>query len=302
MDTKYLTYILTIAEKKNMTKAAEVLFVSQSSLSQYVSKLEKELGTRLFERAKGELNLTPAGEMYMNAAKEVLNIKDQLYQNIKGLDNKGQISVGSTSQFGLSMLAEIIPQLKELYPLITIEITETNVPALTQLLMEDRIDCGLMALNKLDPFLPEQVLCIRQEEVFFAIPSDHPYNCEHQGTAIRQEDLEDKFKYDNFLRAKKGATLRSLEDRVFSASHFKPLTMCETNSVVTIRSMTAKGIGVSFIAKSCAIPHKNIRYYSFEPKLYRYNALICRKNWSLNQSEKEFVRLVKEYFESHPMI
>ena len=78
MDTKYLTYILAIARKKNMTKAAEELYVSQSSLSQYLSKLESELGTPLFFRSKGSLSLTPAGKLYVAAAEEVIRIKDHL--------------------------------------------------------------------------------------------------------------------------------------------------------------------------------------------------------------------------------
>ena len=53
MDTRYLTYILTIAEEKNMTKAAKKLYVSQSSLSQYLTKLEQEIGTPLFFRTRG---------------------------------------------------------------------------------------------------------------------------------------------------------------------------------------------------------------------------------------------------------
>lgn len=53
MDTKYLEYIITIADEKNMTKAAEKLYVSQSSLSYYLSKLEHELGTPLFIRGGG---------------------------------------------------------------------------------------------------------------------------------------------------------------------------------------------------------------------------------------------------------
>ena len=71
MDTKYLKYVLTIARKKNMTKAAEELYVSQSSLSQYLSRLEQEIGVPLFIRAKGELLLTPAGELYVEAARKV---------------------------------------------------------------------------------------------------------------------------------------------------------------------------------------------------------------------------------------
>ena len=92
MDTKYLSYILTIAKKENMTKAAEELFVSQSTLSQYLSKLESELGTPLFYRSKGRLTLTAAGRLYIDASEKVMAIKDNLYQNIQNLDNRGHMA------------------------------------------------------------------------------------------------------------------------------------------------------------------------------------------------------------------
>ena len=63
LEIKYLNYIITIANERNMTKAAEKLFVSQSSLSYYLSKLEQELGTPLFFRQKNELLPTPAGHL-----------------------------------------------------------------------------------------------------------------------------------------------------------------------------------------------------------------------------------------------
>ena len=97
MDTRHLTYILAIAQKKNMTKAAEELFVSQSSLSQYLTKLEQEIGTPLFFRTRGELTLTPAGALYVEAAKQVIRIKKQLYKDISGLDSRGHVTVGVTS-------------------------------------------------------------------------------------------------------------------------------------------------------------------------------------------------------------
>ena len=77
MDTRHLTYILAIAQKKNMTKAAEELFVSQSSLSQYLTKLEQEIGTPLFFRTRGELTLTPAGALYVEAAKQVIRRSEE---------------------------------------------------------------------------------------------------------------------------------------------------------------------------------------------------------------------------------
>ena len=74
MDVKYLTYVLEMANQKSITKAANALYISQPSLSQYLSKLEGELGTPLFVRTKNELLPTPAGELYIAAAKEVIEI------------------------------------------------------------------------------------------------------------------------------------------------------------------------------------------------------------------------------------
>ena len=83
--------------------------MSQSSLSQYLSRLEQEIGDPLFIRAKGELLLTPAGELYVEAARKVIRIQKDLYQDIRSLNNKSHITIGVTSQFGLRMLTEIIP-------------------------------------------------------------------------------------------------------------------------------------------------------------------------------------------------
>ena len=91
MDTKYLTYILEIAKQRSITKAANNLYVSQSSLSQYLSKLEAEMGTPLFTRTKNELIPTPAGQLYIEAAKSVIQIQKQLYQNVSSLSQTGQI-------------------------------------------------------------------------------------------------------------------------------------------------------------------------------------------------------------------
>ena len=145
MDTRHLTYILAIAQKKNMTKAAEELFVSQSSLSQYLTKLEQEIGTPLFFRTRGELTLTPAGALYVEAAKQVIRIKKQLYKDISSLDSRGHVTVGVTSQFGLRVLTEVIPRFKARYPDYRIEITEQDLPSITRMLLEENLDLGLMA-------------------------------------------------------------------------------------------------------------------------------------------------------------
>ncbi len=296
MDTRYLTYILTIAKKENMTKAAEELFVSQSTLSQYLSKLESELGTPLFYRSKGRLTLTPAGALYIEAAEKVMSIKNVLYQNLQNIENRGHITVGVTSQFGLAMLTDIIPAFKVQYPDIIIEISETNLPGLTRMILEESIDCGIMAMNETDPFSPDQVTILREEEVLFSIPINHPYRKKNPDSPIRIREFAENFGEENILLSKKGSTLRHLTDMVLENAGWIPSTVCETNSISTTRSMVAMGIGVTFISESCAADREHVAYYSVEPKLTRLNTLVTRKNWIQSQASRCFCNAIKNYF------
>ena len=297
MDVKYLSYILTIVKYKNMTKAAEFLHVSQSSLSQYLSKLEQEIGTALFIRAKGELILTPAGKDYTEAATQIIKIKETLYKNIQGQHNKSHISIGVTSQFGLQITARLIPDYIKKFPDVTLAISETSVPLLTQMLLDENTDCGLMALNAITPFEPDQVHLVRKEEVYFAIPSGHPYRSINPYSVISQKELVSCFKDDFFIVGKAGSTLRYLADKIFTSYNFRPRIICETNNIPTVRSMIGDKVGVSFIAKSCLVSNPKVAYYSIKPKLYRYNALISRKNWILTAPEQALICAIQEYFE-----
>ncbi|MTK06194.1 MAG: LysR family transcriptional regulator [Hungatella sp.] len=296
MDTRYLTYILTIAKKGNMTKAAEELFVSQSTLSQYLSKLESELGTPLFYRSKGRLTLTPAGSLYIEAAQKVMSIKNVLYQNIQNIENRGHITVGVTSQFGLTMLTDIIPAFKVRYPDIIIEISETNLPGLTRMILEESIDCGIMAMNETDPFTSDQVTILREEEVLFSVPINHPYRKKNPDKPIQIGEFAENFGEENILLSKKGSTLRRLTDMVLDHASWIPSTVCETNSISTTRSMVAMGIGVTFISESCAVEREHVAYYSVEPKLTRLNTLVTRKNWIQSQASQDFCNAIKNYF------
>lgn len=296
MDTKYLTYILAIAKRQNMTKAAEDLFVSQSSLSQYLSKLESELGTPLFYRTKGSLSLTPAGQLYVTAAEKVIHIKDNLYRSIQNIDNRGHITIGVTSQFGLKMLTELIPPFKASFPDVTIEISETNVPTLTKMLQEENIDCGIMALNAIEPFSPSQVDVLRQEEVYLAIPKTHPYHQKNTEKPITIQEFAENFSEDNILLSKKGSTLRVLTDQIIESAQIMLSTICETNSIIATRSMVAMGIGVTLIGESCISDQEHVAYYSMNPPLYRMNAFVRRKNWVMNRPECRLRDDILHYF------
>jgi len=298
VDVKYLNYIVAIAEHRNMTKAAEELFVTQSSLSQYLARLERELGTPLFFRTKNELVPTPAGNLYVDAAKKVIAIQKELYQNIAGLGQRGHITVGVTSNFALRMLTEIIPRFKQQYPGVSIEISEVGLPALKKLLSEDKLDIGVAAAADGEvPDLPSQVL--RKEEVLLAVPKDHPYTLVNPSGPITARDFAAYFSRDNFILSRQGSSLRGLSDRLFASGNFTPAAFCETNSTAASRGMVAGHAGIALIAESCSVDRKYIRYYSLSPALYRLNVLLTRKGWAPGKPELAFYEELAGYFKKH---
>ena len=82
MDTKFQTYFLEIAKQKNLSKAAERLFVGQSTLSQFIAREENQLGIKLFSRKDGKLELTYAGKLYAKTWSEILESQNALFRKI----------------------------------------------------------------------------------------------------------------------------------------------------------------------------------------------------------------------------
>lgn len=296
MDVKHLEYIIEIAEQKNMTKSAENLFVSQSSLSQYLSRLEAELGTPLFNRTKNEMTLTPAGCLYVESAKAVVTIKKKLYQNIKNLSGTGRISIGVTSKWGINMITNIISEYKKAFPNVILEIIEDSVPSIKKDINLGKIDFAIMSVNSLNDLLVKYEV-LREEEVVFAVPDTHNYCLIHKNESkqIVTAELEEIFKNDSFILSKKDSTIRNIADNIFRISNFSPDTVCELNSMTAVIEIVSKGVGVAFVPVSCAKPNKNITYFCFTPRLYRYNILAYRANLVLNDAENILVDHVKNY-------
>jgi DNA-binding transcriptional LysR family regulator len=296
MDVRHLEYIIEISEQKNMTKSAENLFVSQSSLSQYLSKLEAELETPLFNRNKNEMTLTPAGNLYVESAKTVVQLKKKLYQNIKNLSGTGRISIGVTSQWGINMITNIISEYKKTFPNVILEIIQDSVPSIKKDINLGKIDFALMSVNTLNDVLVKYEV-LRQEEIVFAVPNTHNYCLIHKNESkqIITSELEQIFRNDSFILSKKDSTIRIIADNIFKINNFSPDTVCELNSMAAVIEMVSKEVGVAFVPASFSKPNKNIIYFSFIPKLYRYNILAYRENLILNDAENILINYSKNY-------
>ena len=295
MDTRYISYIVEIADQKNMTKAAERLYVSQPSLSQYLSKLEQELGTPLFQRVKGELIPTPAGELYVACARKILDMKKELYCEIANLTNAGHINVATTSSWALSMISELIPVLKKKYPDTSIELLEGNLVPTEQLLSEKKVDIAFVAINSLKN-IPGNGELLGTEEILFAVPQNHPAVKKLSSvTALSAETLSACFGGDHFILPRKDSTVNHAIQDFLALCHIDSEIVCTVNHMTTISNMVANQVGVSFIPSTCKQPHLPITYFSLQPKIFRLSAILYRDDRPLTNEEKYLMELARNY-------
>ena len=148
MDTRQMEYIIQISEERSITKAAEKLFITQSALNQQLQKLEKELGLPLFVRTRSDWHLTPAGEIYVNTARQILNLKKDAYSQIQDFKESGnrRISLGLIPERGVNMFTAIYPEFHRKFPDIRIEPVECNVRTMQNLITRNELDLGLITL------------------------------------------------------------------------------------------------------------------------------------------------------------
>ncbi|MDO4620165.1 MAG: LysR family transcriptional regulator [Lachnospiraceae bacterium] len=296
MDTKYEKYILTIANEKNMTRAAKKLYISQSSLSYYLTKLESELGTPLFFRKKNELTPTRAGRLYVDACRRIVDIHEELKEGLAQLNEKTNIVISSTSIWGMQVFSEIIPKLKNDFPDISFSLSQTDITFLQEALDEGKIDMALLSIGPKNK-LTASMEILRQEEVYLAVPENHPYALAHpDDTEITEEAFAEAFQNEHFLLSHKGTANHDLADRLFSRFPKEAgYQVYDVNGIPLTLSMVTKEMGVSLIPRSGRLKDYPVRYFSFVPKLHRYNAIFYNQAIPLNKPEKVFLHYVRDY-------
>jgi len=172
MNLKTLTYIVTIAEERNISRAAERLFVSQSTLSIFLKKLEKELGMPLFERTGRELRLTPAGEDYVSTAKKILDLREELFEKLSDMSGDRTLRIGIASGFLFSLFSSVLSEGG--IPGLKVSIQEGRSLRLLHLLQKRELDTVIAALDEIPALDGLTAECLKEERMCVALPPEHP--------------------------------------------------------------------------------------------------------------------------------
>lgn len=281
-----------LAQEMNMRKAAERLFVSQPALSQRLQSIEKEWGTKLFIRSQKGLSLTPAGEMVIQFANEMLAKEEKVREAITSLDSEvyGTLKIAVASIVGQNWLPQVLKKFVKKHPQAKISLVTGWSSEISKALYEDQAHIGIVRgtpdwkgvkmhlfedrLNLVDTEItkPEQVL--ETDRPFIQFKSDSNYYQEIQEWWMR-----------NFQSAPKRTII--------------------VDQIETCKQMTFNGIGYAILPE---ITLNGAEENIFKIPLLNPNGVqLKRDTWligyesafQLNQVQA-FIEIVKEHIKELP--
>ena len=262
MHLKELTYIVTLADERSISRAADKLFMAQSSLSQFLSQYEAELGLPLFVRTSKGIRPTAAGTLFN--ARTILThyrlVQNELWDMAEL--NGGSVILGISSFRGRHMLPKILKRFYEKYPNIRVDIVEQNSMALEDRLIEGSLDLAVVALPLTR--LTHEVEFIKKDEIFIVANRNHPvmqFARKHKDSPHYWVELKDTASFE-YILSDYDTILGSTSRRQFQKAGIKPIAYNTNISADLGASMARAGLGLAFTYHSCAEDYPDTVYLS----------------------------------------
>ena len=215
LETNQLSQLITVADTKTLSKAAEILHISQPALTRSIQKLESELNVTLFDRQKNKITLNKTGELAVSHARRILADGEQMTQSIQAFERSlHTISIGSCAP---APIVELLYYLTEKFATMTFSSETVNPDSLVLGLKNNTYQ--IIITNS--PVKDSEICCREfcREQLFLTIPPAHPLAAKKDG--IFADELAGEtmllFKeigiWESFIKAKMSQTDFIIQDR-----------------------------------------------------------------------------------------
>jgi len=215
LETNQLSQLITVADTKTLSKAAEILHISQPALTRSIQKLESELNVTLFDRQKNKITLNKTGKLAVSHARRILADVEQMTQSIQAFERSlHTISIGSCAP---APIVELLYYLTEKFATMTFSSETVNPDSLVLGLKNNTYQ--IIITNS--PVKDSEICCREfcREQLFLTIPPAHPLAAKKDG--IFADELAGEtmllFKeigiWESFIKAKMSQTDFIIQDR-----------------------------------------------------------------------------------------
>lgn len=285
MEIRTLRYFLAAAQEENITKAAEILHVTQPTLSRQIMDLERELGATLVLRGKNGLTLTEDGLFFKQRAQEIVELADRLEKSFAQRQNNisGMVVIGASETVGSQTLAKLIKEFCGKYPTVQFTLYNETVDNIKDRLDKGLVDIGLL-LEPVDVVKYDYVRLAAQDTWGILVRDDHPLTEKESLTAA------DVAPYPLILPLRDSIRAEILnwlgrEEKELKIPLFYTLL---SNAALLV----AEGLGCAFCMDGALAlrsdPH--LRFIPLAPRRTTYSVLVWKKNNLFSPASSLFIQ------------
>nr|QXM16394.1 lysR transcriptional regulator [Chaetoceros gracilis]QXM17246.1 lysR transcriptional regulator [Chaetoceros muellerii] len=246
-----LRILKAIANEKSFTKAAEILYVSQPSLSKQIKILETRLGISLLNRENNTISLTEAGKVFLQYSERILALCEESCRALNDVKNgdRGNLIVGASQTIGTYLMPRVLALFAQNYPQININVQVDSTRVIAKKVVNREIDIAVVGGD-----VPEELkknLEIENfvdDELILIVPKSHPFALKKQKT-IQKDDLY----HLNFITLNSSSTIRKFIDNILIQNNIETKQfniIMQLNSIEAIKTAVSLGLGAAFVSLS----------------------------------------------------
>ena len=241
-ELRELQYFIAVAERLNVSRAAEAVHLSQPALSRQIQSLERKLGVKLFERFGKRLILTVEGEELLKHAADLLDRARELAHRAYGLEqgHTGLLRVAASPQTIAWLVSPVISKFSALYPNVDLNVSEGHNDDLIELVEHGAVHLCIACLGVNHALMGRKLFTAR---LFALLPPGHPLT---GASSVAIEEIAN----DSFLLMRRGFLTRHLFDQACVAHNVRPRIFLESGSTHTLCSLARHGHGVAILSTS----------------------------------------------------
>ncbi|MEW2384585.1 LysR family transcriptional regulator [Micromonospora sp. NPDC047707] len=292
MQLHQLRYFVAVAELRHFTQAADMVGITQPSLSKQIHALEADLGAPLFERVRGKIGLTTAGEVLLPLAKRILADVDTATREVQELVGlrRGRVRLGTTPSLATSLAPPVLRRFRDAHPTVDLRVEEGGSQDLVRDLLRGDLDLALIIAPAAgaDPGLRTDAILTES----LVVASVDPLPGASPAGEVRVTDLRDQ----PLVMFREGYDLRDATLQACRDAGFEPRVSVDGGELDAVLSFVEAGLGAALVPGSVVARRPGLHVTRLAPPGVRRTIAVARRRDVVpTHAGRELRRILLDY-------